>query len=100
MVQRKLAHQVYRTHVCSRDTLHDALWGERRGTRLQQNNSRILQTTNTQAYAGDCIHGETRKRRLSCTNHGANACRLWPSALGLEDVWVTAWEAENFAKMA
>lgn len=98
MVQRKLSHQVYRTHACSLDTLRDALWGEHRDIRRQRNNSHILRTTNTRAYAGDCIRGETRKRRLFCTDHGASACRLWPSAPGLEGVSVIAWEAGNFEK--
>ena len=85
-MQMKIAHQVCKTHACNLGTLHDALLGEHRDIRLQLSNNRILQTTNTRAYAGDCIREETRRRRLSCINRGANAYRQWPSALGLEDV--------------
>jgi len=85
-----LAHRVCKSPVCNQGIRRDALSDEHKGIRHPQNSIRISRTTNTLAYASDCIHEETRRHRLSCTSHAANVCRLSQGVLFREDGSVAA----------
>jgi len=68
--------RAYSSPVYNRGIRCDVLLDARKGTHRPQNSIRISRTTNTLAYASDCIRARIHKHRPSCTSRVANAYRL------------------------
>jgi hypothetical protein len=66
---------------------------------LLLSSSRIWQTTNTQAYASNCIHEEIHKHLLFYRGLVANACRLLIDVLVPEDALAIVLGVESFGRM-